>query len=77
MTAVREAHEGEGEGRAKALRGGQVYQAGSTNVLGTFCPAFKPVMGLDEVMVKQVISASQRQFLIARYYSICGCYYVG
>ncbi|CAN0314464.1 unnamed protein product, partial [Ectocarpus sp. 8 AP-2014] len=54
VTAVREAHEGEGEGRAKALRGGRVYQAGSTNVLGTFCPAFKPVMGLDEVMVKQV-----------------------
>ncbi|CAN0273071.1 unnamed protein product [Ectocarpus sp. 12 AP-2014] len=54
VTAVREVHEGDGEGRAKALRGGRVYQAGSTNVLGTFCPAFKPVMGLDEVMVKQV-----------------------
>lgn len=31
-----------------------MYQAGSTNVLGTFCPAFTPVVGLDEVTVKQV-----------------------
>lgn len=54
LTAVREAHEGEGEGRAKFLEGGRMFQAGSTNVLGTFCPTFKPVVGLEEVTVKQV-----------------------
>lgn len=51
---MREGYEGEGEGRAKELAGGRMFQAGSTNVLGTFCPAFTPVMGLEEVMVKQV-----------------------
>ncbi|CAM9489261.1 unnamed protein product [Hapterophycus canaliculatus] len=54
LTAVREGHEGEGEGRAKTVGGGRMYQAGSTNVLGTFCPAFTPVVGLEEVTVKQV-----------------------
>lgn len=57
LTAVREAHEdGEGgdEGRAKLLGGGRMFQAGSTNVLGTFCPTFTPVVGLDSVTVKQV-----------------------
>ncbi|CAM9176283.1 unnamed protein product [Pylaiella littoralis] len=54
LTAVREGYEGEGEGRAKEAGGGRMFQAGSTNVLGTFCPAFTAVMGLEEVMVKQV-----------------------
>lgn len=54
LTATREVKEGEGDGRAKALQGGRMLQAGSTNVLGTFCPAFEPVTGLEESTVKQV-----------------------
>ena len=45
---------GEGEGRVGEIRGGKIYQAGSTNVLGRFCPAFTAVDGLEEQMVKQV-----------------------
>ncbi|CAN0568306.1 unnamed protein product, partial [Laminaria digitata] len=53
-TALVEVEVGEGEGRVGELRGGKIYQAGSTNVLGRFCPAFTPVEGLEEQMVKQV-----------------------
>ncbi|CAM9938623.1 unnamed protein product, partial [Sphacelaria rigidula] len=54
LTAVREVFEGEGVNRAKVQRGGQILQAGSTNVLGKFCPEFTLVQGLEDLAIKQV-----------------------
>lgn len=54
LTTLREVFEGRGVGREKMLHGGQVLQAGSTNVLGKFCPEFIPLKGLEGLTIRQV-----------------------
>ncbi|CAM9777928.1 unnamed protein product, partial [Discosporangium mesarthrocarpum] len=54
LTVTRETGEAVTSDNMMVRRGGKVYQAGSTNVLGTFCPLFVPLNSFAEAPVKQV-----------------------
>ncbi|CAM9366350.1 unnamed protein product, partial [Chrysoparadoxa australica] len=53
-TAILEKGHASGNVETHTVSGGVAYAAGSTNVLGRFCPRFAEVDGLEEVAVKQV-----------------------
>jgi alpha-tubulin suppressor-like RCC1 family protein len=53
-TRVREVFRGEGEHRVRVMDGGKVFQAGTAMAVGSYTPAFAPVVRLADQAVKSI-----------------------